>query len=86
MNISKILKVIGAVVAIAGAVAAVYFLIQKLTDKKEPEYFNDDDFFECSNDLEIIEVEDEKKEEEKEEPVKEAAAPKKKKTAKKADK
>lgn len=86
MNISKILKVIGAVVAIAGAVAAVYFLIQKLTDKKEPEYFNDDDFFECSNDLEIIEVEDEKKEEEKEEPVKEAAAPKKKKAAKKADK
>lgn len=34
MNISKILKVIGAIVAIAGAVAAVYFLIQKLTDKK----------------------------------------------------
>ena len=66
MNINKILKVIGAIVAIAGAVAAVYFLIQKLTDKKEPEYFNDDDFFECSNDLEIIEVE-----EEKEEPVKE---------------
>lgn len=82
MNINKILKVIGAIVAIAGAVAAVYFLIQKLTDKKEPEYFNDDDFFECSNDLEIIEVE-----EEKEEPVKEeAAAPKKKKVAKKADK
>ncbi len=82
MNINKILKVIGAIVAIAGAVAAVYFLIQKLTDKKEPEYFNDDDFFECSNDLEIIEVE-----EEKEEPVKEeAAAPKKKKAAKKADK
>ena len=26
MNISKILKVIGAIVAIAGAVAAVYFL------------------------------------------------------------
>lgn len=86
MNISKIFKVIGAIVAIAGAVAAVYFLIQKLTDKKEPEYFNDDDFFECSNDLEIIEVEEEKKEEEKkEEPVKEAA-PKKKKAAKKADK
>lgn len=84
MNISKILKVIGAIVAIAGAVAAVYFLIQKLTDKKEPEYFNDDDFFECSNDLEIIEVEEEKKEEE--EPVKEAAAPKKKKATKKADK
>lgn len=84
MNISKILKVIGAIVAIAGTVAAVYFLIQKLTDKKEPEYFNDDDFFECSNDLEIIEVEEEKKEEE--EPVKEAAAPKKKKAAKKADK
>ncbi len=84
MNISKILKVIGAIVAIAGAVAGIYFLIQKLTDKKEPEYFNDDDFFECSNDLEIIEVEDEKKEEEETE--KKEAAPKKKKAAKKADK
>ncbi len=84
MNISKILKVIGAVVAIAGAVAGIYFLIQKLTDKKEPEYFNDDDFFECSNDLEVIEVEDEKKEEE--EPAQKEAAPKKKKAAKKADK
>lgn len=84
MNISKILKVIGAVVAIAGAVAGIYFLIQKLTDKKEPEYFNDDDFFECSNDLEVIEVEDEKKEEE--EPAQKEAAPKKKKATKKADK
>lgn len=84
MNISKILKVIGAIVAVVGAIAGIYFLIQKLTDKKEPEYFNDDDFFECSNDLEVIEVEDEKKEEE--EPAKKEAAPKKKKAAKKADK
>ena len=83
MNISKILKVIGAVVAIAGAVASVYFLVKKLTDKKEPEYFNDDDFFECSNDLEIIEVEEEKKEED---PAAKEAAPKKKKAVKKADK
>lgn len=84
MNISKILKVIGAIVAIAGAIAGIYFLVQKLTDKKEPEYFNDDDFFECSNDLEVIEVEDEKKEET--ETAKTAEAPKKKKAAKKADK
>lgn len=87
MNISKILKVIGAIVAIAGAVAGIYLLIQKLTDKKEPEYFNDDDFFECSNDIEVIEVEDEKKDEAKEEPEKKAAAaPKKKKASKNADK
>ncbi len=87
MNISKILKAIGAIVAIAGAVAAVYFLVKKLTDKKEPEYFNDDDFFECSNDLEIIEVEDDKKEEEKaEEPAAEKKAAPKKKAAKKAAK
>ena len=34
MNISKILKVIGAIVAIAGAVAAVYFLIQETHRQK----------------------------------------------------
>lgn len=86
MNISKILKIIGGIVAVAGIIAAVYFAIQKLTDKKEPEYFNDDDFFECDNDLEIIEVESEKKTEAEEAETKTAEAPKKKKAAKKADK
>lgn len=80
MNLGKILKAIGAIVAIAGVIAAVYFAIQKLTDKKEPEYFNDDDFFECDNDIEIIEVESEPaaEEEKKEEaPKAKKAAPKK---------
>lgn len=85
MNLSKILKIIGGIIAIVGAIAAVYIAIQKLTDKKEPEYFDDNDFFECDNDLEIIEVEKEKETEEA--PAEEKkAAPKKKKAAKKADK
>lgn len=90
MKISKIFKIIGGIVAVAGVIAAIYLAIQKLTDKKEPEYFNDDDFFECDNDLEIIEVEkDAAKEEEEEAPAEEPkkeAAPKKKKAAKKASK
>lgn len=93
MKISKIFKIIGGIVAVAGVIAAIYLAIQKLTDKKEPEYFNDDDFFECDNDLEIIEVEkDAAKEEtpaEEEAPTEEQkkeAAPKKKKAAKKASK
>ena len=56
MTLSKILKIIGVIVAIAGIAAAVYFAVKKLTGKKEPEYFDDNDFFECDNDLEIIEV------------------------------
>ena len=88
MNIKKFLKVIGAIAAIAGIAAAVYLAVKKLTDKKEPEYFDDNDFFECDNDLEIIEVENEKAPAE-EAPADEAPAeeaPKKKKTAKKATK
>lgn len=84
MNLNKILKVIGAIVAIAGVIAAVYIAIQKLTDKKEPEYFDDNDFFECDNEIEIIEVKEEETKVE-EAPVKET--PKKKKApAKKAKK
>ena len=59
MNLNKILKIIGAVVAVAGIAAAIYFAVKKLTDKKEPEYFDDNDFFECDNDLEIIDVTEE---------------------------
>lgn len=82
MNINKILKVIGAIVAVAGLAAAVYLAIKKLTDKKEPEYFDDNDFFECDNELEIIDVTDE--EPQIEEAPAEEKAPKKKKAAKKA--
>ncbi len=84
MNLNKILKVIGAIVAIAGVIAAVYIAIQKLTDKKEPEYFDDNDFFECDNEIEIIEV---KEEDTKVEEAPAEEAPKKKKApAKKAKK
>lgn len=85
MKIDKILKIIGAIVAIAGVIAAVYVAIQKLTDKKEPEYFDDNDFFECDNEIEIIEVNKEEAEVE-EAPVKEEAPKKKKAPAKKAKK
>lgn len=85
MNLNKILKVIGAIVAIAGVIAAVYIAIQKLTDKKEPEYFDDNDFFECDNEIEIIEVKKEEADVE-EAPVKEEAPKKKKAPAKKAKK
>lgn len=81
MNLNKILKIIGAIVAIAGVAAAIYFAVKKLTDKKEPEYFDDNDFFECDNDLEIIDVTEEAPQ------VEEAAEQKapKKKAAKKAE-
>lgn len=85
MNLNKILKVIGAIVAIAGIFAAVYIAVKKLTDKKEPEYFDDNDFFECDNELEIIEIKKEEAEVE-EAPVKEEAPKKKKAPAKKAAK
>lgn len=85
MNLNKILKVIGAIVAIAGIFAAVYIAVKKLTDKKEPEYFDDNDFFGCDNELEIIEIKKEEAEVE-EAPVKEEAPKKKKAPAKKAAK
>lgn len=85
MKLDKILKIIGAIVAIAGIIAAVYVAIQKLTDKKEPEYFDDNDFFECDNEIEIIEVKKEKAEVE-EAPAKEEAPKKKKAPAKKTKK
>lgn len=85
MNFKKLLKVIGAIVAIAGVIAAAYIAIQKLLAHKEPEYFDDNDFFECDNEIEIVEA---KAEEKAEEPKEEKAAPAKKsapkKTAKKA--
>lgn len=74
MTLSKIFKIIGVIVAIAGIAAAVYFAVKKLTGKKEPEYFDDNDFFECDNDLEIIEVAgEEEAPAEEETPAEEAA-------------
>lgn len=99
MNFKTILKVISAIVAIAGVAVAVYLAIQKLTAPKEAEYFDDSDFFECDNDLEIVETAaadtqvQEKAEpaEKKAEPAEKKApakksAPKKKAPAKKAAK
>ncbi len=82
---NKFLKIIGAIVALAGIAAAIYFAVQKLTDKKEPEYFDDNDFFECDDDLEIIDVTEEAPA--VEEAVEEAPAKKasKKKAPKKAE-
>lgn len=59
MDIKKILKVISAIVALAGIAAAIYLAIQKLTAPKEPEYFDDNDFFECDNEIEIVEAKSE---------------------------
>ena len=89
MDFKKIAKIIACIAALCALAAAVYFAVKKLTDKKEPEYFDDNDFFECDNDLEIIEVaeeapaeeapaEEEKKEEKKPAPKKKKATPKKK--------
>lgn len=82
---NKFLKIIGAIVALTGIAAAIYFAVQKLTDKKEPEYFDDNDFFECDDDLEIIDVTEEAPA--VEEAVEEAPAKKapKKKAPKKAE-
>lgn len=85
MNLKKFLKVIGAIVAIAGIAAAVYLAVKKLTDKKEPEYFDDNDFFECDNDLEIIEVDNAQEAPAEEAPEEKKEAPKKKKASKKAE-
>lgn len=78
MNFKSILKVVSVLVAIAGAAAAIYFAIQKLTGTKEAEYFDDNEFFECDNDLEIVEAAPE------ETVVEEAEAPKEEKAAKKS--
>ncbi len=92
MNFKTIMKVISAIVAIAGVAVAVYLAVQKLTAPKEAEYFDDNDFFECDNDLEIVEAAAEDTQvQEKAEPAEKKApakksAPKKKAPAKKAAK
>ncbi len=64
MKLDKVLKIIGAIVALVGVAVAIYFAVKKFTGKKEPEYFDDCDFFECDNELEILEVEDDEEAEE----------------------
>lgn len=83
MDFKKILKVISAIVALAAVAAAVYVAVKKFTGKKEPEYFDDNDFFECDNEIEIVEAK--REETVVEEAPAEEEAPKKK-PAKKAAK
>lgn len=84
MDFKKICKIIAIIVAIAGLAVAAYVAVKKLTEKEKPEYYDDNDFFECDNDLEIIEVKEEEAEvEEKAEEPK--ATPKKKSAKKKAE-
>ena len=88
MNFKKIAKIIAVIAALIGLAAAAYFAITKLTAKKEPEYFDDNDFFECDNDIEIVEVKEEDaaiEEAKKEAEPKNKAAPKKKAANKKAE-
>ena len=56
MKFKKFVKVISVIAAIVALAAAAYVAIQKLTAKKNPEYFDDNDFFECDNDIEIVDA------------------------------
>ena len=64
MTFKKIAKIIAVIAAICAIAAAAYVAFKKLTGKDEPEYFDDNDFFECDNDLEIVEVKEEEPAEE----------------------
>ena len=59
MDIKKLAKIVAVIAAIVALAAAAYVAFKKLTAKEEPEYFDDNDFFECDNDLEIVEVNEE---------------------------
>ena len=91
MDFKKILKIITTIAALAALAAAAYIAIKKLVAKDEPEYFDDNDFFECDNEIEIIEVKDEEAkveapaEEEPKKAPKKKTAPKKKAAPKKAE-
>ena len=61
MKFKKFVKVISVIAAIVALAAAAYVAIQKLTAKKIPEYFDDNDFFECDNDIEIVDATEEAK-------------------------
>lgn len=56
MNIKKIIKIIAVIATICALAAGAYIAFKKLTGTKKPEYFDDNDFFECDNELDIVEV------------------------------
>ena len=74
MNFKKIAKIVAIIVALVSLAAAVYVAVKKLTAKKEPEYFDDNEFFECDNEIEIVDVSEEAKAEESEEEPKKKAS------------
>lgn len=87
MNFKKIAKVLAAIVALAAIGAAIYYAVTKLFPKKEVQYFDDSDFFECDDDLcEVIECENEEKPEEAKTEEKTAENPKKDDAKKKPNK
>ena len=61
----KAFKVFSILAAIVGIGAAIYLAVTKLKAKPTPEYFDDNDFFECDNEIEVVEVKDDEKAEEK---------------------
>ena len=67
MNFKKIAKIIAVIAAICALAAAAYIAFKKLTGTKKPEYFDDNDFFECDNELDVVEVKDEEAEKTEEE-------------------
>ena len=83
MNFKKIAKIVAIIVALVSLAAAVYVAVKKLTAKKEPEYFDDNEFFECDNEIEIVDVSEEAKAEKAEEEPKKKATSKKKSAPKK---
>ena len=83
MNFKKIAKIVAIIFALVSLAAAVYVAVKKLTAKKDPEYFDDNEFFECDNEIEIVDVSEEAKAEESEEEPKKKAARKKKSAPKK---
>ena len=74
MNFKKIAKIVAIIVALVSLAAAVYVAVKKLTAKKEPEYFDDNEFFECDNEIEIVDVSEEAKAEKSEEEPKKKAS------------
>lgn len=82
MNFKKIAKIVAIIVALVSLAAAVYFAVKKLTAKKEPEYFDDNEFFECDNEIEIVDVAKRQRQKKPKRNLKKAA-PKKKSAPKK---
>lgn len=77
-KLKKALKVFSIITAIVGIGAAIYLAVTKLKASQEPEYFDDNDFFECDNEIEVVEVkDDDAKTEEKVEEAEKKEAPKK---------